>query len=180
MFKAIGRLLGGNSADRMERDVLRVVRERGWTIVPVEGPLPWAYSIGFPSSVGAPEVICFAPAMGAARILSDTHAHLADRRLVLRDGLVWDGLGFPSCWRKVHESQVMGFQWMRLAKAHAEAEAGARVDIEAYQLFLPDVSDLYPWDDGCHPQMREMQPLLFMPLDPDNHPPRARGGAGRP
>jgi hypothetical protein len=83
-------------------------------------------------------------------------------------------LGFPICWRKVHESQVMGFQWMRYAKAHAEAQAGSRVDVEAYQLFLADVSGLYPWEEGCHPGMVERQPLLFMPLDPDNHPPRAR------
>ena len=159
------------------RDIKKRVERHGWTIVPVDGPLSWAYSVGFPQSVGAPEVICFAPALGAARIVSDIRNELAERRLALQEGLVWAGLGFPVCARKVHESQVMGFQWMRLAKAHAEAEAGCRVDIEAYQLFLADALGLYPWEDGCHPNIRDMQPLLFMPLDPENHPPRARPGA---
>src|SRR5689334_391823 len=114
MFKTLGRLFGGGGAERMEREVLDLVRKHGWTIVPVEGPLSWAYSIGFAAAVGAPDVICFAPAMGAARIVSDAHEHLADGRLKLEDGLIWSELGFPVCVRKVHESQVMGCQWMRL------------------------------------------------------------------
>ena len=136
----------------------------------MEGPLSWAYSIGFPETVGAPELICFAPALGAARLLADAREYLSDGRLKLRDGAIWDALGFPLCFRPVHESQMMGFQWMRLAKEHAEAQAGRRVDVEAYQLFLPDNEGRYPWEEGCLPGVKDMQPLLFNPLDLPNQP----------
>jgi hypothetical protein len=158
----------------MERDAFRLVAERGWTTVEIEGPLSWAYSIGFPGSVSSPEVICFVnPPRAAPRILADVREHLADGRLKLEDGLVWDGLGFPGCWRRVEFTQVMGFNWMLLAKEHAEWKAGRRVDIEAFQYILADKNGRYPWDEDCHPYIRDSQPLLFMRLDPDNHPPRA-------
>ncbi|MFL5295848.1 MAG: DUF4262 domain-containing protein [Phenylobacterium sp.] len=164
--------------DRLEREAMRLVHERGWTTVQVEGALSWAYSIGFPETLGAPEVICFAPAAGAAKILGDARRQLADGRLALREGLIWNDLGFPCCWRRVHESQVMGFNWMRFAKAHAEVKAGRRVDIDAYQLFLSDEAGRYPWDAGCDRGMRDMQPLLFLPLDLDHPPGRALARAG--
>ncbi|HEY0436439.1 MAG TPA: DUF4262 domain-containing protein, partial [Phenylobacterium sp.] len=102
MFKALTKLFGRERSadDRMERQAVRFVQERGWAVVPVEGQLSWAYSIGFPDSVGAPEVICFAPVNGATRIVSDVREHLADGRLALRDGLIWSGLGFAGCWRR--------------------------------------------------------------------------------
>ena len=162
----------------LEREPMRLVRERGWTTVAIEGPLSWAYSIGFPESVGSPNVICFAPARGASRILADVRDHLADGRLALHEGLTWDGLGFEGCWRRVHPSQVMGFQWMLLAKSHAEANAGHRVDIEAYQFFLADRDGRYPWDNDCLPIVRDSQPLLYLPLDEDNFPPRPLAGFG--
>ncbi len=150
----------------LARQALRLVAERGWHVVPIEGgPQEWAYTIGLPDSLGSPELITFGPARGVARMLETARTHIVDGRLRVADGLAWDGLGFPTCWRRVHESQVMGFQWLLLAKAHAEALAGERLTVEAYQMFAPDAAGRYPWDPGYDRRLRKLQPLLYEPLD---------------
>ena len=161
------------------REALRLVAERGWTTVAVAGPeLEWAYSVGFADGPAAAELIGFGPAHGVARFLEETRAHLADGRLVLSDGLRWDALGLEGCWRKVHESQVMGFQWLLLAKAHAEERAGRRVGIDAFQFVVPDNRGRYPWDDGCDKGLRTSQPQLHLPLDLSKLPRSALAAGG--
>ena len=73
----------------------------------------------------------------------------------------------------------MGLQFMTLAKQHAEFQAGRRVDIEAYQFFLPDAAGRYPWDEGCQARMRDMQPLLFLPLEDAGLARNLLAGSGR-
>ena len=144
-----------------------LVRERGWTVVPIDGPdLHWAYTIGLTETSGAPDLIAFGrDGEGMARILFDIAAHVRDGSLVVRDGLCWDGLGFPVCFRLVHESQYLGIQWCYLAKALREEQSGLREPVEMFQLFLSDNAGRFPWRDGCESAVRKMQPQLFLPLD---------------
>lgn len=149
-----------------EREALRIADERGWSIMRVGGDLQWAYTIGRVEA-GAPELVCFLPtADGAARVLDDAMAHIARGDLVLADGTRWTGPGFECCWRRVHESQYLALGVFRLAKLRHEARIGRREAVAAYQAFIPDDQERYPWEPGCHPGVRDCQPLLFEPFDP--------------
>jgi hypothetical protein len=149
-----------------DREALRVADERGWSIRLVDAPLlQWAYTIGL-ADIGFPEMIAVIPsANGAANMLHEAQEHMARGDLVLEDGLRWNGLGFECCWRRVHESQYLALNMFFLTKLRHERRTGRREALEAYQLFLPDDEDRYPWDPGC--KVRESQPLLFQPFDPE-------------
>lgn len=153
----------------LERHALRLVRERGWDIVLVDGPLlKWAYTVGLSDTPGLPELIAMLPsANGAANILRDALARVRSGELVLEDGLRWDGLGFECCWRKVHESQFMALNVMFVTKLRDEHRTGRRRALESFQLFLPDDGGRYPWEPGCREGLVRTQPLLFEPFDPE-------------
>lgn len=149
-----------------DREALRVADERAWSIRMVDAPdLQWAYTIGL-ADQGLPELICIIPsADGAANMLREAQAFLARGDLVLTDGLLWDGLGFECCWRRVHETQYLALNMFFLAKLRHEQRTGKREAVEAYQLFLPDDQDRYPWHAGC--RVAAGQPPLFEPFDPE-------------
>ena len=69
--------------------------ERGWTVVPVDGPiLCWAYSVGLAETLGCPDLICFGETgEDAAHNLIEVHGYLRSVDLKLDDGLRWEGLG---------------------------------------------------------------------------------------
>lgn len=149
-----------------EEEALRIADERGWSIMQVRGDLEWAYTIGLVDA-GRPELIAFLPADMAANILHEAQAYLARGDLALQDGLQWSVLGIECCWRRVDESQYLGLNVFRLAKLRHEQRIGRREAVEAYQLFLPDNDGRYPWEPGCATEMRDLQPLLFEPFDPN-------------
>jgi len=151
----------------LERQARRLVRERGWTSLPIEGPeFGWAYTIGLHETFGTPDLISFAPdAEPVARMLVDVQAALRDGSLVLTDGLRWDGLGYEVCFRAVHETQYLGFNWFYVAKEIRQERTGKREAFPAYQLIVPDDAGRYPWDAGCDPEYADVQPQLFLPLD---------------
>jgi hypothetical protein len=150
-----------------DREALRVAKERGWSIMRVDGPgLKWAYTIGL-SDGGGPELIAFLPSADmAANILHETQAFVARGDLALEDGLRWNGPGFDCCWRRVHESQYLALNVFFLAKLRHEARTGRREALPAFQLFLPDHQGRYPWEPGCEAGVRNTQPLLCEPFDP--------------
>lgn len=147
-----------------DREALRVADERGRSIRLIDAPeLKWAYTIGLPD-LGFPELICVVPsADGAANMLHEAQEHLARGDLVLEDGLRWDGLGFECCWRRVDESQYLALNMFFLSKLRRERRTGKRDAVEAYQLFLSDDQNRYPWDPGC--KVAQSQPRLFQPFD---------------
>jgi hypothetical protein len=159
----------------------RLVRERGWATMPVDGPaLQWAYTIGFPESLGAPELITFGhDGEGCGAMLAEIQRHLGDGGPVLHDGLRWDGLGPELCWRRVHPQQYLGVDWMHLAKDIREARTGHREAVEVFQAFVPDEAGRYPWEDGCDPDFRALQPLLYLPPEEEPHARRMLAAAGR-
>ncbi len=164
-----------------EREARRLMGERGWTVVPVDGtPLCWAYSIGLAETLGCPDLICFGPTgPDAEHKLIDVQRHLRSGDLKLEDGLHWNGLDVEVCWRRVHESQYLGFGWFHLAKEVREGRTGNREPVEAFQMFIPDLSGLYPWEAGCDREMHDLQPMLFLPFDPARPPIRELAGRRR-
>lgn len=155
-----------------EQEVARAVEDRSWTIIPVDGGRAgptWAYTVGLWTS-GKPELIAFSPTVeGCARLISDVQASLQSGALELEDGLQWDGPrpGMTRCFRRVHDSQYLGFQWFRVTKDHYERQTGKREAIPAFQIFLPDNAGRYPWEADCAEGVRSAQPRLFLPFDPD-------------
>jgi hypothetical protein len=149
------------------RAALRLVRERGWDIVLIDGPvLKWAYTLGLSDTPDLPELIAMLPsANGAANMLRDALALVRSGDLVLSDDLKWNGLGFECCWRKVHESQFLALNLFFLTKLRHELRTGRREALDAYQLFLPDNAGRYPWEPGCADMLRRTQPLLFEPFN---------------
>lgn len=165
------------------RQALRLVGERGWTIVPVDGPeASWAYSVGLTEAFGVPEIMGFAPTRdAAARLLMDAREDLVARTLSLSDGARWRAIGPDAelCWRRVHDSHLLGFEWRYVAEERDRRLGRARTATETYQLFLPDAAGRYPWDPGCAAGVRDIQPLLFEPLDLQRLPRRMLAAAGR-
>jgi len=151
-----------------DREALRVADERGWSIRLVDAPLlKWAYTVGL-SDGGLPEMIAVGPsADAAANMLHEAQEHMARGDLVLSDGLRWDGLGFECCWRRVPESQYLALNMFFLTKLRRQQRTSRREAVEAYQLFLSDDQDRYPWEPGCAKGVRDCQPLLFEPHDPE-------------
>lgn len=149
------------------REARRLMAERGWTSVPVKGPeFNWAYTIGLHETFGAPDLITFAlDAEPMASMLVDVRSYLRDGVVTPSDGRRWDGLGFEVCFRAVHETQYLGFNWFYLAKEIREERTGRREAFPAYQLFVPDDDGRYPWEDGCDKLFADAQPQLFLPLD---------------
>ncbi|WP_397404276.1 DUF4262 domain-containing protein [Phenylobacterium sp.] len=150
-----------------ERVARRLIGERGWTIVPVDGArLCWAYSVGLTEHIGGPDVIAFGPDGAAAHDkLIEVQKHLRERTLDIEDGLRWRGLGYEVCWRQVHESQIEEYDWFPLAKAFRSTRGEPQAPVRIFQLFVPDIDGLYPWEIGCDREMRDLQPKLFQPFD---------------
>lgn len=151
-----------------EEEALRIADERGWSIMRVPGgDLSWAYTIGMVEA-GVPELISFLPnADWAANLLNAAQAQVRAGQLVAEDGLRSTDEGFEYCWRRVHESQYLGLNAFRLAKLRHEQRLGRREAVEAYQLVVPDGEGRYPWDPACAKSVRDVQPLLFEPFDPN-------------
>lgn len=151
-----------------DREALRVADERGWSIRLIDAPeLKWAYTIGLADG-GHPEMIAFLHSADmAANILHETQAYLARGDLVLEDGLRWSDLGLDGCWRRVHKSRYLALNVFFLTKLRHEQHSGRREAVEAYQFFRPDQEGRYPWEPGCNKVVRDCQPLLFEPHDPE-------------
>lgn len=145
---------------------LRLADARGWSIVPVPGPQSgFAYTVGLADHQGA-ELIAFMPtATLAADLLQAARWTIAEGGFVLEDGAAWDLEGMPTMrWRKVHESQYLAWNLFLLNKFRRRVMTGRRDAVDAYQLFLPDLSGRFPWEPGSKGANR--QPSLFRPVDP--------------
>jgi hypothetical protein len=123
----------------------------------------FAYSIGFPVSVGQPEVIVF----GLNRelmisMVNEVRRQCAEDGLLLKDGLNVSGLigGFDCIAREVTDPDAIRehFGW---AIWYHRSQRGEEMR-QAYQLIWPGAEQgLFPWQEGCDPFVIEMQPKLY-------------------
>lgn len=125
----------------------------------------FAYSVGFPYSVGQPEVIVFGlpnELLGSA--INETLRQCRDDHLRLCEGLRIGGLldGFDVIARRVHQSRIER-EYLNSAMWHHMGRFGEPLT-EVYQLVWPSsVTGLYPWEAGCHPDVISLQPALYEP-----------------
>jgi hypothetical protein len=155
-------------------DVKRRIRRLGWTGIYVgdyQSAPAWAYTIGFHSSLGAPEVIVFdIPKASANGVFHEIYSDLKAGRLVMRDGEEWRPGEHekPLIWREVHPSRLYDNDpenpWLGLAETFAAILAPGRVEFSAFQLVISDPDGHMPWDPQYDERLRPLQRELYLPL----------------
>jgi hypothetical protein len=152
----------------IEQEICDNVAEYGWHCVMVfdpDGRQPgFAYSVGFPETLGKPEFIVFGlDAELMHSMLWTAFREMRDGRQIA-DGERWNGLleGFDCVIRAVHPTNLM--------REHFNSAMWFRGDpkingpLEAMQIIWPDSNDgRFPWDPGCDPVIGELQPALYLP-----------------
>jgi hypothetical protein len=158
--------LFGRKLDAGEQRVVDNIRDYGCQVQFVfdpNGKLPdSSYSIGFPVSVGQPEVIV----LGLPRELMHSMVNEVRRQcaagLILRDGTVVSGLleGFDCVLRHVISTEAIrehfGWAiWYHRSQRNEEMR-------EVYQIVWPSAQQgLFPWEPDCHPDVIALQPALY-------------------
>ncbi len=148
-------------------DTERRVRKHGWTAICVgdysHAPT-WAYTVGFLSSLGAPEVVVFdLPQEAADGILWKIFEELKAGELVLRDGEAWASADEPVVWREVHPSRFADDEepWLGIAQTLNAVRTGP--EFRAFQLVLSDHDGRLPWDPQYDERLRARQRELYLP-----------------
>jgi hypothetical protein len=161
--------------DKSERRVVDDIARHGWHCISVHegenGP-GFSYSIGFIVTLNHPEVIVFGLNMDLRqKMLWEAFRMVKEEQHSFREPGLHEGLleGFPVASRPVHPTQhrlYFGFAlWHR-------RHLGKPGTLEAVQLLWPGkVQGLFPFEDGCHPDVVDLQPLLCLP--PRKHKPLA-------
>ncbi|MCJ2185534.1 DUF4262 domain-containing protein [Novosphingobium beihaiensis] len=152
--------------DRHEQCVVDNIRDYGCQVQFVfdpDGIQPdFSYSIGFPVSVGQPEVIVYGLRNELMHsMVNEMHRQCADG-LVLRDGARVSGLleGFDCVLRHVTApaaiKEHLGWAiWYH--RNQRSVELG-----EAYQIVWPGAQQgLFPWEKGCDEYVISQQPALY-------------------
>ena len=173
MFELLGRLF------RRGDDTERRVRKHGWTGIYVgdySTSPTWAYTIGFLTTLGAPEVIVFdLPQQAANNLFHEVFRQLKSGELTLQDGRRWPPGEETCAWRKVHSSRFDDPEnkWLGLAEMYdtvlGAAESQAKLEkawseFEAFQLVLSDNDGRFPWEPEYDERLRPRQRELYLPV----------------
>ncbi|MGI5233406.1 DUF4262 domain-containing protein [Actinoallomurus sp. CA-142502] len=146
-----------------ERDsrIAKSVTDAGWHVMGVGGgdaPADWAYSIGLWHTLRSPEVCVFGlPVRVGMPVVNSAGAGIRDGLPLEPDQRRDDVLNnYEVAVRPVHSSWYYDF-------------FGAGLDfyqvppLPVTQLFWPDKSGHFPWEDGVDDYCRTCQPLLWIP-----------------
>jgi len=146
----------------------QLVREHGWTITGVAGDfaIDWAYSIGLWHSFGSPEIcLVGVPQRSAAKIVNKV-AEQISRGDPLKPGEIrtgaMGGWNDTLALSRVHDS------WFpRLFGAAIDFYQ--RPPIPMIQLVWLDGYGRFLWDPEVHPQTRDRQCSLWLPIETADH-----------
>jgi hypothetical protein len=172
MFKRLQDLWFGHKTNEFWFDTIRKIEKHGWTAIYVgdyRTSPTWAYSIGFHTTLGQPEIIVFDVDQQQANALFHKLFGELKAGLILRDGERWspDGVETPLVWRKVHESRLYDNDpenpWLGLAEDFANQSAAG--PITAFQLVLSDQAGNLPWEAGYDERLRPLQRPLWEAVD---------------
>lgn len=158
----------GTAWETRDRRIAQSVTEFGWQVMGVAGgdsPADWGYSIGLWHTLRSPEVSIFGlPSQAAMRIVNVAGAAIRDGSPLAPDQRRGDILnGLDVVVRPVHPSWYLDF-------------FGAGIDfyqappLPITQLFWPDRTGRYPWDDGADDYCSTSQPRLWIPKSESDGP----------
>jgi Domain of unknown function (DUF4262) len=152
--------------DTHEQQVLDNISEHGCQVQFVfdpEGERPdFSYSIGFPASVGQPEVLVYGLRNEVMHSMVNTLRQQCVDGLKLCDGARVAGLleGFECVLRHITDRAAIKdhFGW---AIWYHRRQLGVELN-EAYQVVWPGAQDgFFPWDEACDQYVRGKQPALY-------------------
>ena len=152
--------------NEFERGILANVEAHGCQVNHIfggEGDEPdFSYSIGFPQSVGQPEVIVFGLGVNLMKsMINELRAQCAGG-LTMADRLrVADLLdGFECELRSVDRANIAE-DFFASAMWFERYRTGEQMT-EAFQIVWPGASQgLFPWEDGCNPFVGASQTALY-------------------
>lgn len=147
--------------------LLANVDEHGWQFTyvfdPDGGDPGFAYSVGFPKSINAPElVVCGLPRKLMSHMLREMYRKL-EAGDPIYDGAVWSGLleGFDCISRKAIRSDLFD-EWVLSSVWHWQY-CGNEGNPDVYQIVWPGAQDgLFPWDANCPQSVVDAQPALWL------------------
>jgi hypothetical protein len=146
----------------MDELIAQDIERVGWSCLTIHDiDPPFAYTVGLMQSYGHPELIIFGRAEDDGAILTGLVSSIrAGSRLDVPKE--YDLLkGFPIATRRVHEThheQHLGFA-MGFVRS-----IGRIGELEAIQVYVPDVDGRYPFQPNCALSVYKSQPRLDIPL----------------
>ncbi len=154
---------------RGDAEFLRIIDEYGWHVMSVaprvdsEDKQEWfSYSTGLYMRFQHPEIIlCGLDDNQATYIINDIGDEVkAGRKFQLDEDCSDIFANNVKCrFRAVHPSQYG--EYVCFSQWFYESD-----DFPVWQCFWPDRNGHYPWDETCHPDAVELQPLLYKPCEP--------------
>jgi Domain of unknown function (DUF4262) len=165
MRKLFAKLLG-KKLDPSEQKVIDDIAQFGCHVMFVfddEGDRPdFAYSIGFPVTVGQPEVIIHGLKRELMHSMLNALCKQCAEGLVLEEGTRIEGLveGFDCIAKKVTDPEAIKehFGW---AIWYHRSQHNRVLD-DVIQVVWPGAQDgLFPWDAGCSEIVIAQQPALY-------------------
>lgn len=154
---------------RADAKFLEIIEKHGWHVMNVaprtdsEDKQEWfSYSTGLYLRFGQPEIILLGlDPDTSTRILNEIGEQMKkgtqfrpeiDYHEIFADGV-------PCQFRSVHTSRYK--EYVGFSTWFYETAA-----FPLFQCFWPDRHGTYPWLQGCHQEVAQLQPLLFLPLNP--------------
>ena len=150
-----------------EQRILQNVREHGCHITYVFDPdsdaPSFAYSAGFPETVAQPEVIIFGLTREIMHFMINELHHQCSNGLMLADGTELRGLlEGHRCIARAVPARAIEIEYFNSAMWLKRITSGEDMT-SAIQVVWPGAVDgLFPWDDGCASDVRDLQPALYV------------------
>lgn len=151
-----------------ERKIIANVRDHGCHITSVaseddeEWEPPFSYSTGFLETVRQPEVIVLGLPGALCGAMVNDLLRMCREGLALADGAEIEGLlqGHRVIARMIDPSRIVR-EYFNSAIWYEERRTGRALDC-AVQLVWPGAVDgLFPWDEDCSQDVRDLQPALY-------------------
>lgn len=149
-----------------ERKIIANGREHGCHITCVFDPdsdtPAFAYSVGFPETVGQPEVIIFGLSMDIMQFMINETLRKCREGFRLEDGIEFDGLlEGHVCIPCAIPATNISREYFNSAMWFRQLTTGEEMT-EAFQIVWPGAEDgLFPWDEKSSDAVRAMQICLF-------------------
>lgn len=146
--------LGGNPDETM-RKVARQVRESGLSVIAVGGELSFAFTVGLYKNYKHPEIVVTAIGGQQAGDLLNLLAERIKAGTRFRVGHIYEA-----------DDELRRSTYITVKKKRYEEYLGTAIgyyrgsDFPAIQRVSADAAGLFPWEEGCDPNLRLHQKLL--------------------
>jgi len=150
--------------DPLDQKVIDNVATRGWHCMLVssskDGEPSFAYTVGLWENLSSPELIVFGLPLDFMHRMLDRAVDNIRSGVSVAEGVRWSGLLANHECISREASPANTAEYLRFARWYFGYRRGAGL-LTAFQLFWPGAVDgLFPWERGCDPEVRRLQPPL--------------------